>query len=300
MEYWYDQKKKKLQPMHFDSLLTQELALDTKFDSHTELFTTIRTIYGDMTLSRGTVLFIATPYFQADIEEFEPCGTKMKLQDILTHATSCVQNKSIALPRSEHRPVLHASLSMEGAIEANMKNLITSIAVYRLDEDVNFLHLPFDTFYQSYGNTGYLKDDFSITEPAYWQNVVSSDKGASLAGMYSARPNGKDEIILVDHFSSFTKIAHVDLLDSSLWKNKKDEISRRTFVTNLYRSFLQDGNPILDTTNAMIAVQSFFLFGIHPLQIYEKYSNGTPQGSLKNTLYLESLPEMCYKVNFFA
>lgn len=298
MELWYDQKKK-LPSMHFDSLLTQELVLEKNFDTHTELFSTIRTIYGDTTLSRGTVLFIATPYFQSDIEEFEPCGTKMKLQDILTHATSCVQNKSIALPCSEHRPVLRASLSMEGAIEANMKNLITSIAVYRLDEDVNFLHLPFDTFYQSYGNTGYLKDDFSITEPAYWQNVISS-KGASLAGMYSARPNGKDEITIVDRFSSFTKIAHIDLLDTSLWKNKKDEINRRTFVTNLYRSFLQDGNPILDTTNAMIALQSFFLFGIHPLQIYEEYSNGTPQGSLKNTLYLESLPEMCYKVDFFA
>lgn len=218
---------------------TSNTAFNNVYANYKKLFDLVFAAYPAIKLPAHTLVFHSNQYLAKHLNYFEPLGSNMKIQDIRTYRN---KQATIPLPFTTIYPRVYCNLTPAGNqyVGANMN---VGEGVYSSKEAIHFIQFPYITYRKSDGSEGtdHLKDLFNITstqffkqymekknaealldptKPHYCGFILSTEVDATrdkdsnatrFAGTFNADYRIYPELLIMDGFDKFTKVAQYDL-----------------------------------------------------------------------------------------
>ena len=215
---------------------TSNTAFNNVYANYKKLFDLVFAAHPPITLPAHTLVFHSNQYLAKHLNYFEPLNSNMKIQDIRTYRN---KQATIPLPFTTIYPRVYCNLTPAGNqyVGANMN---VGEGVYSTKEPVHFIQFPFIKYRISDGHEigDHLKDLFNITstqffkqymekknaealldptKPHYCGFILSTDVDATPVrdGQATRFASGTNyvypELLIMDGFDKFTKVAQYDL-----------------------------------------------------------------------------------------
>ena len=218
---------------------TSNTAFNNVYANYKKLFDLVFKAHPTITLPAHTLVFHSNQYLARHLNYFEPLNSNMKIQDIRTYRN---KQATIPLPFTTIYPRVYCNLTPAGNqyVGANMN---VGEGVYSSKEAVHFIQFPYITYRKSDGSEGrdHLKDLINITstqffkqymekknaealldptKPHYCGFILSTEVDATrnidtnatrFAATFDADYRIYPELLIMDGFDKFTKVAQYDL-----------------------------------------------------------------------------------------
>ena len=295
-----------LKPLDHEILKTydeeqQQTILQKQYENYKKLFDFFKTEYGVITIKRGTLVFHSNIYFQEHLEEFEPCGTQMKIQDIRMYANkhNDLQPK---LPLSETLSRVYCNFTPAG----NMKvtgNMNIGEAMYVATKDTYFFQIPYDHHYQ------HLKDKFQLTSTAFFKKYIkenNTDERIYSGFILSTTVDKTDvidagathiplgygkvvypEILILDGFDKFRKIGQYDLIneitsDMHTGKGYRRGANTYEYLKQIVQDKSYEGRPLVPISKQFSNINNFYTINgvsiINTITVHEDFIKRSSSG----------------------
>jgi hypothetical protein len=280
-------------PTHFTIQKTKDstgkvLDIQYNFDNFKKLFDFFKRRFGTITIPKNTLVFHSNQFFSKDLQVYEPVNTSMKIQDLRRYKSKNIRDSTRkTLPFSKTSPRVFANFTPAGNMYV-AANMSVCESVYVTTEDLTFFQIPYVNIH------GHLKDVFELTTSRIFKEYIetknkedkriycgfvlstSVDK-TSIIDPNATRFRAADgihvhypEILILDGFDKFIKIAHYDIWDIRE-ELKTVENIRRVDVAGgndygIARVSIQDqkaSHPLLFSR-----IQTIGRFGDYPLVAY--------------------------------
>ena len=222
-------------PTHFTiekSVDSQGKVLDIQynFDNFKKLFDFFSRRFGTITIPKNTLVFHSNQFFSKDLQVYEPVNTSMKIQDLRRYKSKNTRDSTRkTLPFSKTSPRAFANFTPAGNMYV-AANMSVCESVYFTTEPLTFFQIPYvDTY-------GHLKDVFELTTSRIFKEYIETknkeDKTIYCGFVLSTSADKTHiiddhatfilaadgnfhypEILILDGFDKFIKIAHYDIWD---------------------------------------------------------------------------------------
>jgi hypothetical protein len=240
------------------------------YENYKKAFNVINTFYPPIEIPVNTLIFHSNQFFANDINEYEPLGTQMKMQDIRRYANKGERRNDLNFPMSERASRLYCNFTPAGN-QFVAGNLNVSESIYKSTEPLTFFQLP--AILDSEGNVHHIKDILALTSTVLFREyikyknnnpekkkycgfILSTTVDSALVidrnTLYFEQTSGYvyPEILLMDGFSKFIKVGQYDLYkDESLKEFGENEYLALSAVT---RDFGVPRIPIFEQIKKII------------------------------------------------
>jgi len=236
MEWWDLEDYIRHKPTHFTIQKTVDsqgkvLDIQYNFDNFKKLFDFFARLFGKITIPKNTLVFHSNQFFSKDLKVYEPVNTSMKIQDLRRYKSkNTLDSTRKTLPFSKTSPRVFANFTPAGNMYV-AGNMSVCESVYVTTEDLTFFQIPYVETY------GHLKDVFELTTSRIFKEYIETknkedntiycgfvlstsvdktrivDINATLILATDGRNVHYPEILILDGFDKFIKIAHYDIWD---------------------------------------------------------------------------------------
>ena len=293
------------------------LMLENLYTNYKKLFDYFKNTYGVITIKKGTLVFHSNIYFQEHLEEFEPCGTQMKIQDIRMYSNKhdTLKNKFFM---SETFSRVYCNFTPAG----NMKvagNMTIGEGIYVATKDMYFFQIPYD-------RNAHLKDAFKLTSSSFFKKYIKENNTedriysgfilstsidtTNIIDASATRINHGygivvyPEILILDGFDLFRKIGQYDLIygietDIPNSKGYKAGDDTYAYLNQIVKDKSYNSREMIPITTQLDNITDFYK--IKTIEIHNEFINKTVRGKTLSLYgyHISSMPTTYYKSSAF-